>query len=460
MPYTIPLSPVGQQLYKDQDPDVERAVIYLVERMGIDAWKQRRQAIHDRFKRRLTLEEGPGPVEGVSVRDREDEIAWYLFLAETSIGDPTALETDQANRILPYIAAFGRKLDAILAIEGAETRIDRLLRRVANQDPDQAIFELLIGSSYVLEGWRVVALPESAKKTPDFLVERDGVRFEVECKRFARRGEYTQLERDAWLRLWTPARLWLNSQATSLVFTVELHVEIASLPGDYLREIVERRFEDFCAGRPFHDIGVCTIRSTPVDLGRISHHLEHNWVKLQTPFERQLLTGRYERDYGITYFVGGRPVSLGEPTIAGNRYWEEIDYVLAAYWRCDAPAAREAKARDIRKRLADAAEQLSGEHQGVVHLGIETADGDDVELVRSNKILNTIQKFDPRGKPLHWIYLHFFRSESLPTGTWAFDETCQWHGILPAEFRPLEASFVIGPEDAPGREGKHWEAVM
>lgn len=450
MGYAITLTDAGKAFYAGRDQDLERGVIHLIERIGADHWARRRQAVHDRYMAKLRT---PAPrVEGVSVRDRDDEIAWYLYLGETLIADPPAVDSDQAHRVWPYLSAFGRKLDAILAITNVDERIAKLVREVKEQDPDQALFELFVGASYVEEGWTVQALPESAAKTPDFEIRRGLVRFEVECKRLARRGEYTELERDAWLRQWEPTARWLFENKLSYFFTILIHEELTALPRGYLCDALRAQYDG--PGRGFRplDSSAFSIRSAPTDYARIAQHLRGSHTKCQSSAERELVTGRYEPDFGMTAMIGGQRVTIGPPTVAGNVYWDSIDYASGAYWRTDASAAVDAKARDIVKRLSEATAQLSGRYGGIVHLGIEAAEGDDVELIRTNRIIASVQRFDPRGKPLEWVFVHYFKGASLPNGTWTLDETCQWHGRSPGFYRPLRSDFVVAPHDAPSIE--------
>jgi hypothetical protein len=109
------------------------------------------------------------------------------------------------------------------------------------------------------------------------------------------------------------------------------------------------------------------------------------------------------------------------------------------------------------KRLSEAASQLTGRLPGIAHCGIES-ESDMVELLRASKIRSSIERFDPRGQPLEGIYVHNFRGESLPDGTWAMDETCDWNGTQPEFFRPLVKDFLVIPDDVPSREGRHFDS--
>ena len=73
MAYSIQLTDAGRAFYEGRDLHLERGVTYLIERIGVENWLRRRQAVHDRYMAKLTAR--TPPVEGLSVRDREDEIA-------------------------------------------------------------------------------------------------------------------------------------------------------------------------------------------------------------------------------------------------------------------------------------------------------------------------------------------------------------------------------------------------
>lgn len=455
--YAIELSEVGKHAYSERDKNLEQMVLFLVETMGPDVWPIRKAAIVERLRAKLEPAE-LAPPEGISIRDREDEIGWYLHLCEQTIADPPSVDSDQASRVLPYFSALGRKLDILRTIPGIQSRIVNLLKQESQRDPDQGIFELLVGVAYASEGWSVIALPENpGTKTPDYQIDRTGQRYLVECKRLTRRPEYTDKERDAWMRLWGPARDWLIEHRISKVWTVLLHEEIHTYPVDFLLTVVRDYVTSKKLAATVVDNERCKVSVEDVDYIAIDRALKDHYVKLNSSREREVITGRHNPDYGLTSSISGRPVAVGPGTTRSSWYWEEIGFVSAAYWRCDAPKALNSKARDIMKRLAEATEQLSEHVPGIVHIGLETADGDDVELVRSEKIVQTIDGFDPRGKKLAWVFLHFFRGESPPDEAWAIDETTKRFGG-PLAFCPLKTGMLLGDDNVPTYQRAHWEA--
>lgn len=452
------MTEIGHAHSEQMDRYVERAVCFLVDRMGVEIWKDRRQSAVDRLNRKLLQSGGAIPLEGISLRDRQDEIAWYIFLAEQSIADPTALETDQASRVLPYFNALGRKLDALLQIHNIDDRLRRLLARTRDQDPDQGIFELLVGARYAEEGWNVEAVPECASKTPDFIVRKGDVEFDVECKRFSRRPEYSEGERNAWLRQWDPVCRWLVDSRLPLLMTIIIHVEVTSLPRNHLVGVVQKNIHQLLRGQVIEDSHGVTIRATPIDQDYIQSALKADFVKCSSSRERQVITGKHAPDMGLTYAIRGSRVSIGECPSPANMYWDKINFAVAALWCCDAEASINSKARSIVKRLSEANGQLSGNRPGIVHLGIEALEGDQVERLRFNRTLVMLHEFDPRSKPLKWVIIHYLKGEAPPDGLWAIDETHYWQRMGEGEEpRPLSNLFVVLPPSADSRPGVHWE---
>jgi hypothetical protein len=94
---------------------------------------------------------------------------------------------------------------------------------------------------------------------------------------------------------------------------------------------------------------------------------------------------------------------------------------------------------------------------GIVHIGFKALEGDNVERARYDKILSSLGKFDPRGKPLRDVYCHYFVPESPTNEAWAFDETVHWQRITGTDPRPLHSPFLVLPRDVQGRVGPHWQ---
>ena len=140
-------------------------------------------------------------------------------------------------------------------------------------------------------------------------------------------------------------------------------------------------------------------------------------------------------------------------------YVAECDQAIVLDWESHSPAAIDGKARDVLKRLADGVRQLPDDRPGVIHIGFEAVDGDDVERLRYDKVVRTITNFDPQGKGLEHVYVHWFAPESSPNRSEAFDETCHWAGRRPEHLRPLRDDMLVLAPDGPTREGVHWDGM-
>ena len=109
------------------------------------------------------------------------------------------------------------------------------------------------------------------------------------------------------------------------------------------------------------------------------------------------------------------------------------------------------------RKLAEAHDQLPADRELIVHIGFEAVEGDEVEKARYEKILASTGRFDAKGKPLRFVYCHYFVPESPPDEAWAFDETVQWRRITGSNQRPLAEPFLVVPEGGRVLSGVHWD---
>ena len=133
--------------------------------------------------------------------------------------------------------------------------------------------------------------------------------------------------------------------------------------------------------------------------------------------ERTLIGGRREPNCGFSATILGNFVRIGEGS-GNNRFLDELSAATGAFWRCDSLRSIERKARDIRKHLAKAVRQLPEDTPGVVHVGLETLDGQMVEAERYRRVVDSVRRFDSRARP------------TIPrTAAWA---AARWFGPTPA----------------------------
>ena len=192
----------------------------------------------------------------------------------------------------------------------------------------------------------------------------------------------------------------------------------------------------------------------PIDLTPLREVLENDTVLASSTRLHELLTGTYKRHDNIKQFIRYK-ASEWNP-----RWLSECDFAAIFRYQCIAQESIDAKARDVLKKLADGNEQLPDDRPGLIHVGFESVDGDEVERRRHERIVQSASDFDPKGKDLRWAFCHYFVPECPPDNSWAFDETVQWCGIRNHNNRlPLENLFLIVPPevDTDFRFGGHWD---
>ncbi len=183
-----------------------------MDRMTPERWRLRRAAVLVHLKGRVS---GSELAKAQSVRVREDEMGWYLFLCDQAINDPLCTDVSQSQRILPFFAGLGARWQHAHRVAGIERKLDELLKEHRKQ-PDGLLFELLVALAYAEEGWDVTFIEEGQDRTPDMCIVRGDQEFFVECKRMVRTTDYSEKERNQFLRLWDAGRHVLLARERSV----------------------------------------------------------------------------------------------------------------------------------------------------------------------------------------------------------------------------------------------------
>ena len=138
---------------------------------------------------------------------------------------------------VPIFKRIGMNLDLVKGIEGINKKIKDLLRKRPSE-ADAILFEILTALLWVRNGWKVKIIEEgkTMSKSPDFEVNKNGVSWQVECKRQSKTGEYAYKE--------TAKRQIMISHISELLIQynvlldIKFHVELISLPDRYLKDIL------------------------------------------------------------------------------------------------------------------------------------------------------------------------------------------------------------------------------
>jgi len=199
--------------------------------------------------------------------------------------------------------------------------------------------------------------------------------------------------------MWAPFAKVLHKKALPYIFDINFHVELNSLPDDYL---VAKLVPALLTLAPPSNIASNEIWTVNVDVAKIKEakkYLKKYLVKYPSEQLNRLVAGRREPNRCFTVTMEVNAVRVGDGK-GNNVYVNDIGFCAGSFWSCDAEQATETKARDIRARLAQAVEQLPDGKKCVVHFGIETLDGALVEQERYRRIADIIYSFDTKGKDL------------------------------------------------------------
>lgn len=430
------------------DPDLRRAVDWLLSFVPDDEWKRRRFAALEKFVNTASGERRPEPDEKGRFFDEEDRFAWYLFLGQALLDHPMVYDFVFGARVVPVFRAIGRNLNVLRGVRGIEARVKRMTGPERGQ-PNGGLFELLVAAAYRRAGATVSFLPEQpgVRKTHDLDVELRGTLWAVECKRLEV-GEYAEKERAAVRSLWVPVSRNLHEQGLSVMCKARFLAELDQVPQLYLATQVRDWLR---AGRKSHSWsdGYGSGQVSSLDLAPLQAVLATDNVAMNSPRLQELLTGEYKRN--------GSFVSSFHAKRADNPlYMAACDQAIVLDWESRSSAAIDGRARDVLKRLADGNRQLPSGRRGVIHIGFEAVDGMEVEQARYEKVQQTLRTFDPGEKQLEYVYVSWLAPECPPDGTEGYDETCHWQAVRATGPRPLIDAMLILPPGTAGRPGVHW----
>jgi hypothetical protein len=415
------------------DPDLRRAFIWLSGYMGVD-WERRRLNAFVRLYAPVVGNNG-GDEKG-RFFDPDDMIGWYLFQAEAVLDHVWNVEPMYASRIVPLLQTIGKSLPLLLNVPGLDSRLKRLVGSERKQ-PNGGLFELIVAAAYLRIGAQVAFREEPRNaKSHDLDVTIGDVTYAVECKRMET-SDYGERERMQMRALWLPASELIAGSGGSAFGNVDFKISVSDVPNRYLID-KGREWLESCSPSLLWDDDVARGVISDLDLGPLQAWLEDNEILAAGSLVIKLLTGRYRRHenhlQAIKFRRGGSP-----------RFISECDQAIILRWKCSAEASVNAKAKDVVAKLAQALDQLPDDRPGIVHVGLEAVEGDASESARIKRVLTSLKRFDPRGKPLQFVYVHYFIPDSPPDGGFDFEERVDWQRITGTAARPLQPEMLVMP---------------
>lgn len=446
-------------LTQGDDEDVKKAWDWFMAFISEKDWEKRKNSMEQKmsleFRNSRPFSE---PLtEGTLLVEKTDVIGWYLYLVDCYLHHIHKYEYFQGARIIPVFKRFGEDLDLLKSITGIDLKVKDLLKK-RRLEADAFLFEMLVALLWARNGYEVAFVPESDnEKTPDIVAKKNGKNWTIECKRQSKTSDYTYRE--------TAKRQKMISQIgellikRNLLLDIVFHVEIETLPDSYLKDLLKQKLPTSVPGKIISNAQV-DIELSVIDISAIRAHLNQFLVKYNSPMLNKLIGGKPIDNKGFTCGVYANFFRIGDGEM-NNLYISDIARAFGVYWTCDAEESLIAKARDIKNQVHSAMQQFSSDVQSVVHIGMETFDGPEVEMARFQKISGTIEQIDPLTTKLRYIYCHFFQAYSPPDGCWFFDETVSTLTPYISPRLPLSVVHLIVPEDSDtAADLSHWERPL
>jgi hypothetical protein len=165
----------------EQDQQVKQWVDWLIDLVGETLWKKRKKQIVQFIAK--THEYSKSSDLYLQPFKPEDLASWYLYICECYINDPVNYDIMQGARVIPMVKCIMRDWEKLRNIKGIENR----LRLAFINNPiqfDDTLFEILVTSNYIRNGWNIEFLEESAQEQrPDIKAEGNYGMVYIECKR-------------------------------------------------------------------------------------------------------------------------------------------------------------------------------------------------------------------------------------------------------------------------------------
>lgn len=384
--------------------------------------------------------------------DPADLAAWYILQAEAYASDRTYWVPEAAIRVVPTMTRLGQELARLSTITGVEERAARLMLSEKRQ-PEAGLFELLVALAYRRAGWTEVAfVPEQrgGGRTPDLHVSRPRWTWAVECKRMLP-SPYAEREKRRGEELAAPIHALSLELGESIVVELVYKVELQDVPDGYLESHVRPLTE--AKSLNFWDDDIAIGRVRPVNWPLTLKVLAEDDVYFGSSRMIELLSGGYVHDADHSMAAKWRP-SPKRPAWA-----EAVFHASVVTWASRSPSAVSWKSKHFKSVLAKAEGQLPTDRHGVIHVGMESMAGNDIDARRHFWNLFQARFFETRNSNLRWAYAHYFVPEltTRKDESWALNETVAPFRIGRHRTKwPLPNQLLLTPPEEM-RDGTHWE---
>lgn len=282
-------------------------------------------------------------------------------------------------------------------------------------------------------------------------VERAGRILYVECKRMSRVSDYTIAERKHIRTMWHQLSQGLKTENLQLCLEIVFHRDVLQFDPEFLMNLLAPKAPLIVFPCTMIDDENLTIRARPTDMTKLRQLLRTDEIRVPGSKFEMLVMGDHDPN-SMFFFDGDFQVSKRHFSLVTS-----VRSLRAARIRCDSDAGRSAKARLVLQQMAGAAKQIPQGSTGIVHIGIEAIEGEQVERQRFKGILEVVQGFVPR-RTIDWVYTHMFVWHQSTLVNWVMDETVDYRPkSKPAMPEPLGWRPALLPPDTAMQEGPHFD---
>ncbi|WP_019385462.1 hypothetical protein [Acinetobacter venetianus] len=355
---------------------------FLLENIHPSDWTNRRSTIISYLNNRPDKYEKPNS----RIRYVPDEIGWYIFLCEEFFKNPSTTEYIQFSRIAPFISCLGSKVELLVKIRNIGDKVKELVKKYKS-NPDGLLFEIIIASSYLEQGFNVEFINETGEeKTPDLSIEKNNIKYYVECKRLSRRTDYAQNEQIAFLKAWKNSENILLREFKNYWFNFEIKTDILNKNVDDFNDILLKVKKK--NGYAFYEDEDYKIIGEKKDLNAINNYLSENYVKansfiLSKLLGEDLVYPNCERTHTVH---GNTSQMIGAVAPVLGTYVENISFFFGVTRSFSSLISKEKKAREITSHVKEALTQVIKYKPAIIHIMFEAMESDEVEFIRWMKI--------------------------------------------------------------------------
>jgi hypothetical protein len=401
------------------------------------------------------------PIEPQLFWPPEDDIDWYIFVAELAYDFPYSDCAYDSKKVYPYLMTIGAFSQQLLRVPNVERVLDKMLAN--NSQPETQIFELLTASFYLKNGFEVSFVPENSidwpdgktKKSPDLLVKSDSIEMYVECKRADKQTKYSQNEEKAWDDIWSQLSLHMLNVAPWSIVDLTFHDQVADVTVDNVIRVVDLAIK---RGTDKVREGAISAKIGNINRKNLERHYRRHSVRPNSPQHELLVFGDIDcNEKRSIATIAESIVRPGASDIVLNIFVEEVAECVAAQWRCDHEMSLERRSRHFKGLANNGITQIPPDKLGVVHVWYETAEGIGIEELRRSKNIENLSTFDATGTKVLAVLIHGVNFYPFVEDyDWA--ETVQDFARIPDFMKLYRHSLMLSADGAPSVGGTtHWE---